>query len=152
MLFHPMKPTILILCTGNSCRSQMAEGVLRRAAGNSVEVASAGSNPTGQVHPLAIEVMAEIGIDISGHRSKHLNEFLHRPIHTVITVCDSADAACPVFPGPVKRHHWPFDDPARADGSPVEQMASFRRVRDEIRNRFEAYASEWRTTGNNGSR
>ena len=97
-----MKPTILILCTGNSCRSHIAEGFLRRAAGDLVNVQSAGSKPTGQVHPLAIKVMAEAGIDISGHRSKHLKEFLDQPVHTVITVCGNADAACPICPTPAR--------------------------------------------------
>jgi arsenate reductase (thioredoxin) len=143
-----MKPTILILCTGNSCRSQMAEGILRAAAGGLVNVQSAGSKPAGGVHPLAVTVMAEIGIDISGQRSKHLNELLDQPVHTVITVCGNADAACPIFPGQLKRHHWPFDDPAHAVGSERERLEVFRRVRDEIRKRFEAYAGEWRATGN----
>jgi arsenate reductase (thioredoxin) len=138
---NPTRPTILILCTGNSCRSHIAEGFLRRAAGDLVNVHSAGSNPTGQVHPLAIKVMAEAGIDISGHRSKHLKEFLDQPVHTVITVCGNVDAACPIFPGQVNRHHWPFDDPARATGSEAEQLAVFRHVRDEMRRMFEAYAA-----------
>ncbi|TAL06371.1 MAG: arsenate reductase ArsC [Verrucomicrobia bacterium] len=135
-----MKPLVLILCTGNSCRSHLAEGILRAAAGDLVNVASAGSKPAGFVHPLAIAAMAEIGIDISGHHSKHLDEFLNQPVHTVITVCGKADQACPVFPGQVNRHHWPFDDPAHATGSEAEQMEVFRRVRDEIRRAFEAYA------------
>jgi arsenate reductase (thioredoxin) len=138
---NPTRPTVLILCTGNSCRSQMAEGFLRAAAGDLVNVQSAGSNPTCQIHPLAIQVMAEAGIDISGHRSKHLNEFLGQPIHTVITVCGHADQVCPVFPGQVNRHHWPFDDPARATGSDEEILASFRRIRDEMRRVFDAYAA-----------
>ena len=111
-----MKPTVLILCTGNSCRSHLAEGILRAAAGDLLDVQSAGSKPAGYVHPLAIRVMKEIGIDISGHRSKHLNEFLQKPIETVITVCGNADQACPMFPGQVNRYHWGFDDPAKADG------------------------------------
>ncbi|HVS52676.1 MAG TPA: arsenate reductase ArsC [Opitutaceae bacterium] len=135
------KPTVLILCTGNSCRSHLAEGVLRAAAGDLLEVASAGSKPAGFVHPLAIRALAEIGIDIAGHRSKHLNEFLARKVETVITVCGHADQACPVFPGQVNRHHWPFDDPAHATGTDEEKLAVFRRVRDEIRARFEAYAA-----------
>jgi arsenate reductase len=139
-----MKPTVLILCTGNSCRSHLAEGILRAAAGDLLDVQSAGSQPAGYVHPLAIRVMAEIGMDISGHRSKHLDEFRHQPVHTVITVCGNADAACPVFPGQVERHHWPFDDPAKATGTEAEVLACFRRVRDEIRNKFEAYAGGWR--------
>ncbi len=137
---HP-KPTILILCTGNSCRSHLAEGILREAAGDLVNVESAGSKPAGYVHPLAIKAMAEIGINLSGHRSKHLNEFLDQPIHTVITVCGKADQVCPLFPGQVNRYHWGFDDPAHASGSEAEQMEVFRRVRDEIRRVFEAYAA-----------
>jgi arsenate reductase len=136
-----MKPTILILCTGNSCRSHMAEGFLRAAAGELVNVQSAGSNPAGFVHPLAIQVMAEAGINICGHCSKHLNKFMQQPVHTVITVCGNADAACPMFPGPVNRHHWPFDDPAKAAGSAEEILNCFRRVRDEMRRVFEAYAA-----------
>ncbi len=134
------RPTVLILCTGNSCRSHLAEGVLRAAAGDLLNVASAGSKPAGYVHPLAIRAMAEIGIDIAGHRSKHMNEFLGQNVETVITVCGNADQACPVFPGQVNRHHWPFDDPAHAAGTDEEKMAVFRRVRDEIRVKFEAYA------------
>lgn len=135
------KPTVLILCTGNSCRSHLAEGILRAAAGDVIDVASAGSKPAGYVHPLAIKAMQEIGIDISGHHSKHLNEFLTQPIETVITVCGNADQACPMFPGQVNRYHWGFDDPAHTTGSEDEQMAVFRRVRDEIRRVFEAYAA-----------
>ncbi len=135
------KPAILILCTGNSCRSHLAEGVLRHAAGDLLDVLSAGSRPAGYVHPLAIEVMREIGIDLSGHTSKHLQEFTTREIETVITVCGNADQACPVFPGQVNRHHWPFDDPAHATGTDEEKKAVFRRVRDEIRAVFGAYAA-----------
>jgi arsenate reductase len=133
------KPTVLILCTGNSCRSHLAEGVLRAAAGDFLNVASAGSKPAGYVHPLAIRAMAEIGLDISAHRSKHMNEFLSAKVETVITVCGNADQACPVFPGQVNRHHWPFDDPAHATGTDEEKLAVFRRVRDEIRQAFTAY-------------
>ena len=135
------KPTILILCTGNSCRSHLAEGILRAAAGDILDVQSAGSKPAGYVHPKAIQVMREIGLDISGHRSKHMDEFLAGEVETVITVCGNADQACPMFPGQVNRHHWGFDDPAHAEGSDEEQLAVFRRVRDEIRRVFEAYAA-----------
>ena len=135
------KPLVLILCTGNSCRSHLAEAVLRRAAGDLVEVASAGSKPTGYVHPEAIAVLKEIGIDASGHHSKHLSEFLGRQVHTVITVCGNADQVCPMFPGQVVRHHWGFSDPAHATGTPDEIRAEFRRVRDQIRLVFEAYAA-----------
>ena len=135
------KPRVLILCTGNSCRSHMAEGILRAAAGDILDVSSAGSNPAGYVHPQAIAALAEIGIDISGHTSKHMNDFLRSDVETVITVCGNADQACPVFPGQVNRHHWPFDDPAHATGTDAEIAAEFRRVRDEIRRVFEAYAA-----------
>ena len=135
------KPTVLVLCTGNSCRSHMAEGFLRAAAGDRVNVQSAGSKPAGHVHPLAIQVMSEVGINIAGHRSKHLSEFLDQQVHTVITVCGNADAACPIFPGQLKRYHWPFYDPAKAIGSEAEILACFRGVRDEMRRVFEAYAA-----------
>lgn len=135
------RPLVLILCTGNSCRSHLAEGILRHAAGDLAEVASAGSKPAGYVHPKAIEVMHEIGIDISAHTSKSMNEFLDRPVDTVITVCGNADQACPMFPGQLHRHHWGFDDPARATGTDEEILAVFRRVRDEIKLVFEAYAA-----------
>ncbi len=133
-------PLVLVLCTGNSCRSHIAEGILRAAAKGTFRVASAGSKPAGYVHPLSIKALAEIGIDISHHHSKHMNEFLKEPVETVITVCGNADQACPVFPGQLNRHHWPFEDPAHATGNEEEQMAVFRRVRDEIRKVFEAYA------------
>jgi arsenate reductase len=136
-----MKPTVLILCTGNSCRSHLAEGILGAAAGDSLHVRSAGSNPAGYVHPLAIQVMQEIGIDISTHHSKHMNDFLQQPVETVITVCGNADQACPIFPGQVNRHHWGFDDPAQVTGTDAEKLAVFRRVRDEIKRVFEAYAA-----------
>ena len=145
-----MKPTVLILCTGNSCRSHLAEAILRAAAGDLVEVRSAGSRPAGYVHPLAVRVLAEIGLDASGHRSKHLDEFRDRPIQTVITVCGRADQVCPVFPGQVQRYHWGFDDPAEARGTEDEVLEVFRRVRDEIRRVFGAYAAgirDGRSTG-----
>ena len=136
-----MKPLVLILCTGNSCRSHLAEAILRAAAGDLLEVASAGSKPAGYVHPLAIRALAEIGIDASAHRSKHLSEFLDRNVETVITVCGNADQVCPMFPGQMNRYHWGFDDPAHATGTEDEQFAVFQRVRDEIRRVFEAYAA-----------
>lgn len=135
------KPSVLILCTGNSCRSHMAESILRAAAGDLLNVHSAGSKPSGYVHPLAIKVMAEIGLDLSTHTSKHMNTFLDRDITTVITVCGNADQACPHFPGQVNRHHWGFEDPAHAVGTEDAVLAVFRRVRDEIRLVFEAYAA-----------
>jgi arsenate reductase (thioredoxin) len=135
------KPNVLILCTGNSCRSQMAEGILHAAAGDIIDVFSAGSKPSGGVNPKAIQVLKEIGIDISGHRSKHMDEFQSRKMTTVITVCGNADQACPMFPGQVNRHHWGFDDPAHAKGTEEEILAEFRRVRDQIQLVFEAYAA-----------
>ena len=135
------KINILFLCTGNSCRSHLAEGFLKAAAGDILDIQSAGSKPAGYVHPMAVRVMSEAGIDISNHRSKHLNEFLDQKIETVITVCGNADQACPVFPGQLNRHHWGFLDPAHAQGSEEEVLAVFRQVRDEIRRVFEAYAA-----------
>ena len=135
------KPKVLILCTGNSCRSHMAEGILRNAASELIEVASAGSNPSGYVHPKAIAVLDEIGIDISSHTSKHMNDFLDQDIHTVITVCGNADQECPTYPGQFHRHHWGFEDPAHAEGSEDEVMEVFRKVRNEIKLVFEAYAA-----------
>ena len=137
----PQKPVVLVICTGNSCRSHMAEGILRRAAGDILNVLSAGSQPAGHVHPMAVEVMAEIGIDISQHRSKHLREFAKTSVQTVITVCSHADRDCPIFPGQMIRHHWAFDDPAKATGSEEEIRDEFRRVRNEIRRVFEAFAA-----------
>ena len=138
----PIPPLILILCTGNSCRSHLAEGILREALGDAYRVASAGSKPSGFIHPMAVQVMQEIGLDISGHRSKHLNEFLGQTtVETVITVCGNAAQACPLFPGQINRHHWGFDDPAQATGTDEEKLAVFRRVRDEILRVFRAYAA-----------
>lgn len=134
------KPTVLILCTGNSCRSHLAEGILRAVAGDLLDVQSAGSKPAGYVHPLGVVAMKEIGIDISAHRSKSMTEFMNQKVETVITVCGNADQACPIFPGQVNRHHWPFEDPAHAPGTDEEKLAVFRRVRDEIRRTFTAYA------------
>ena len=135
------KPTVLILCTGNSCRSHIAEGILRRAAGDLIDVQSAGSRPAGYVHPKATEVMKEVGIDISRHTSKHMNEYLDRRVNTVITVCGNADQACPMFPGQVNRYHWGFVDPALAKGTEDQIYSEFRRVRDQITLVFEAYAA-----------
>jgi len=125
----------------------MAEGILRAAAGDLVEVQSAGSNPSGYVHPKAIEAMKELGIDISSHSSKHMNEFLNRKVDTVITVCGNADQACPMFPGQVNRYHWGFNDPAHATGTDDEIMSVFRKVRDEIGLVFSAYAAGLRQAG-----
>ena len=134
-------PLILVLCTGNSCRSHLAEGLLQRALGPGYVVASAGSQPAGYVHPLAIRAMAEVGIELSAHTSKHLDEFLTREVETVITVCGNADQVCPVFPGQRNRHHFPFPDPAHAAVTKDEQLAVFRQVRDAIAQVFGAYAA-----------
>ena len=134
------KQKVLILCTGNSARSQMAEGLLRHMAGDRFEVESAGTIAS-FVRPQAIAAMAEIGIDISNHRSKCLDEFLDNPFDYVITVCDNAKESCPVFPGRAERIHWSFDDPAEADGDAVAQLAVFRRVRDEIKARLVEFIS-----------
>ena len=143
-----MKPKVLILCTGNSCRSHMAEGILRAEAGDLVEVCSAGSSPAGYVHPKAIQVLKEVGIDISQHHSKHMDQFLTQNVHTVITVCGNAEQVCPSYPGQVNRYHWGFDDPAHAAGSEAEVLAEFRRVRDQIDLVFKAYAAGLRAGKN----
>jgi len=132
------KKRVLFLCTGNSCRSQMAEGFLRHIAGDRFEVFSAGVKPT-QVNPLAIKVMAEAGIDISKHRSKSAMEFLGQQFDYIITVCDNAKQTCPVFPGKHEKIHWDLEDPAEAQGSEEERIVVFRKIRDEIRKKIE----EW---------
>jgi arsenate reductase len=129
------KKRVLILCTGNSARSQMAEGLLRHDAGDQFEVWSAGTKP-GQVRPGAIAVMRELGIDISSHRSKHVDEFDGQHFDYVLTVCDNAKESCPYFPGTISIHHS-FDDPAAFEGSETDRLAIFRRVRDEIRQYFQ---------------
>ena len=126
------KQRVLILCTGNSARSQMAEGLLRHDAGDRFEVESAGTNP-GHVRPEAIAAMREIGIDISSHRSKHVDEFQNQSFDYVLTVCDNAKETCPIYPGQTNRIHHNFEDPAAVEGSEEGRLASFRRVRDEIR-------------------
>ncbi len=126
------KKRVLILCTGNSARSQMAEGLLRHDAGDRFDVESAGTKP-GIVRPEAIAAMKELGIDISGHRSKHVDEFEGQKFDYVITVCDNAKESCPVFFGAAKRLHQSFDDPAALNGSEEERLALFRRVRGELR-------------------
>ena len=126
---------VLILCTGNSARSQMAEGLLRDLAGDRFEVASAGVAPT-RVRPEAITVMREIGVDISAEHSKSVAEFAGQEFDYVITVCDNANEQCPVFPGKTERIHWSFDDPAAAEGDEDLRLSVFRRVRDEILDRL----------------
>jgi arsenate reductase len=134
-----MTRRVLILCTGNCVRSQMAEGLLRHLGGSAYEVHSAGSKPNGYVSPLAIEAMSEIGLDISAHSSKSVTEFAGQPFETVITVCDSAAEHCPVFPGAPQRIHWSIWDPGAATGSHQEKLAAFRRVRDDLASRLRAF-------------
>ena len=141
-----MKKRVLILCTGNSARSQMAEGLLRHDAGDCYEVHSAGTNP-GIVRSEAVAVMQELGIDISGHRSKHVNEFDGQQFDCVISVCDNAMENCPVFPGAGKRMHRSFEDPAALRGAEIDRLALFRRVRDELR----AYLREFTSSGRPGT-
>jgi len=130
---------ILILCTGNSCRSQMTEGFLR-SFDSDLEVYSAGTDPASKVHPKAIQVMKEIGIDISGASPKNVDRFLDQSFDYVITVCDNAKETCPVFMGDVKEQlHIGFDDPAEATGTEEEILSQFRRVRNEIQNRFQQF-------------
>jgi arsenate reductase (thioredoxin) len=129
------KEKVLILCTGNSARSQMAEGLLRHIASDNFVVESAGTIAS-FVRPQAITVMNEIGIDISSHRSKSVDEFLNQHFDYIITVCDNANQTCPVFPGNATRIHWSFEDPAEAAGSEEDQLEVFRRVRDNIKERL----------------
>ena len=132
---------VLILCTGNSARSQMAEGLLRHDSGGKFEVESAGTKPS-QVRREAIEAMKEIGIDITSHRSKHVDEFQNQPFDYVLTVCDNANESCPIYPGQTNRIHHSFDDPAAVQGTEEERLAAFRRVRDEIRDYLRSFARE----------
>lgn len=130
-------PGVLVLCTGNSARSQMAEAFLRRHGGDRFAVYSAGTEPAVEVNPLTVAVMRERGIDLSGSRPKHLREYLGKlPIHTVIIVCDGAARSCPaVWPGAQRRLLWPFEDPTAAEGSETERLEGFRRIRDAIEER-----------------
>ncbi|BBL80170.1 protein-tyrosine-phosphatase [Rubrobacter xylanophilus] len=131
------KVRVLFLCTHNSARSQMAEGLLRHLGGDRFEAHSAGTEAT-RVRPEAVAVMAELGMDISGQESKTLDRYLGEPFDYVITVCDAANEACPAFPGARERLHWSFADPSQAQGDEEERLAVFREVRDEIRARIEA--------------
>jgi len=137
-----VKARVLFLCTHNSARSQMAEGFLRHLAGDRFDVASAGTEARG-VNPLAVRAMAEHGVDITGQRSKTLDRFLDDGWDYVVTVCDSANEACPVFPRAATRVHWSFDDPSRARGSDEERVMVFRRVRDEIETRITAWLRQF---------
>jgi arsenate reductase len=132
------KNRILVLCTGNSARSQMGEGLFRHEGGDAYEFFSAGTQPS-SVRPEAIAVMREIGIDISGHRSKSVDEFAGQSFDYVVTVCDNARDHCPVFPGRTERLHWSFEDPAAVEGGEEERLAAFRRIRDQIHERVKAF-------------
>lgn len=145
---EPLAPTrnmtrrVLILCTGNSCRSQMAEALWNQLAGEAWRAESAGSNPAGYVHPLAIEAMKELGEDLSAAQSKHVNPFTDQPIDLVVTVCDAAKESCPTLTGAAETLHWPFRDPADASGSPEQQITVFREVRDQIKSKIQQYLEE----------
>ncbi len=141
-----MATKVLFLCTGNSCRSQMAEGFLRAYGGASYEAHSAGTKQS-TVNPLAVQVMREVGIDISRHRSKNVGGYIGQHFPFVITVCDNAKEHCPIFPGPCIREHWPLPDPAEAAGSDDERLAVFRNVRDAIGQRVRAFVSAKAPTG-----
>ncbi len=132
---------VLILCTGNSARSQMAEGLLRHDGGPDFEVFSAGTHPS-HVRPEAIAVMQEVGIDISGHRSKSVEEFAGQHFDYVITVCDNAKESCPVFPATTQRIHWSLEDPAAVQGSEEQRLAEFRRIRDQLRTHLRQFCRE----------
>lgn len=132
------KLRVLILCTGNSARSQMGEGLFRAEGGDAFEVFSAGTKPS-SVRPEAIAVMREIGIDISGQRSKSVDEFVRQPFDVVLTVCDNARESCPVFPARTQTIHWSFEDPAAVQGSEIERLAAFRRIRDQIHKRIREF-------------
>jgi len=136
-----MKQRVLFLCTGNSCRSQMAEGWLRHMGGDRFEVFSAGIEAHGQ-NPRAIKVMKEVGVDISGQKSKILDPELLKTIDLLVTVCGHADEHCPMVPATCEKQHWPLNDPARATGSEEDVMAEFRCVRDQIRARIEAFTGQ----------
>jgi arsenate reductase len=134
---------LLFVCTGNSARSQMAEGLLRHIAGDRFEVFSAGTRPT-DIRPEAMRVMDEIGIDISGQYPKFVDKFIGQNFDYVVTVCDNANESCPVFPGRAERLHWSFQDPAAVEGSEIERFSAFRKIRDEIRARIGSFLQEAR--------
>ena len=139
---------VLILCTGNSCRSQMAEAHWESLGEGNWQSDSAGSKPSGYVHPLAIQAMQELDINISANTSKSLDQFKHQPFDLVVTVCDNAKESCPVFPGAKETLHWPFDDPADATGTDEEKMIVFRRVRDKIKFKIQSYLNTRRNGEN----
>lgn len=136
-----MKPNLLVLCTGNSCRSQIAEGYFRTFGGERLNVFSAGTDPKEEVHPLAVKVTAEDGVDISKQRPKHLKDYLGLlPVRHLVVVCGGANENCPrIWPGMHERLYWPFDDPAAYAGSPEDTLNEFRRVRDEIKTKIQSW-------------
>lgn len=135
-----MKQRVFFLCTGNSARSQMAEGLLRHLAGDRFDVSSAGTHPVG-LNPLAVQAMHELGADLSGHRSKNMSEFTDQTFDYVVTVCDRAKDSCPRWPHAATLLHWSFADPAAASGTEAERLRSFRTIRDQIRARIEEFIS-----------
>lgn len=137
------KPLILVVCTANACRSQMAQAFLQAAVGEAAEVASAGVEPAGRVHPRMVEVMAERGFDLGGAECRHVDDFLEREVALVITVCDHADRLCPQYPTQQRRHHWPFKDPVMVVGTEQMIRDAFRRTRDEIERTFRTYGQAW---------
>jgi arsenate reductase len=139
-----MRKRVLFLCTGNSCRSQLAEGLLRHYADTQFDVFSAGTKPVG-IHSKAVQVMREMGLNLASHRSKHVDEFTDQHFDYVITVCDNARESCPFFPGGGQRLHWPFEDPAHASGNDEEVLSVFRRVRDEIAERIQRFVETERS-------
>jgi arsenate reductase len=136
-----MKKKVLFLCTGNSCRSQMAEGWLRRLGGDQFDVVSAGTHPVG-LNPYAVTAMQEVGVDISNHVSERVDPYIDQQFDYVITVCDRAQENCPIFPGASKMLHWGFEDPAKAKGTYEQQMVVFRKIRDEIAERIRRFIKE----------
>jgi arsenate reductase len=133
---------VLVLCTGNSARSQMAEGWLRRLGDGRVEAFSAGTHPAAAVNPLAVRAMGEVGIDLGDQRPKSIERYLAERFDYVITVCDDAAEECPIFPGPARRIHWSFPDPAKTEGDEAARLAAFRRIRDGLRERLEGFLAE----------
>ena len=131
----PKKEKIIFICTGNACRSQIAEGVMRKLAGDKFDVFSAGSHPS-LVHPMSIKVMKEVGIDITTHTSDPISKFLSKNINTVVTVCDNADKVCPVFPGEVDRIHWSIEDPFKGWGLHSDDLVNFRKTREDLTERI----------------
>lgn len=136
------KLRVLVLCTGNSARSQMAEGWLRRLGDGRVQAFSAGTHPAQAVNPLAVQAMGEVGIDLAGQQPKSVERFLAERFDYVITVCDDAAEECPIFPGPARRIHWSFQDPAKVEGGEADRLAAFRDVRDGLRGRLEDFLEE----------